>query len=44
MSIVDAPEIRAMFAWARIEEVSTTYSVSSKGSNRAAELLISGAP
>ena len=42
MSINDVPEIRAMFAWANLQEVTTTYSVSSKGSNKAAELLIRG--
>lgn len=44
MSINDVPEIRAMFAWARIEEVSTTYTVGkqtvSRGERR--ELLIEG--
>lgn len=43
MSINDVPEIRAMFAWARIEEVKTTYTIAGKGAARpAAELLISG--
>lgn len=43
MSINDVPEIRALFAWARIEEVKTTYTIAGKGAARpAAELLISG--
>ncbi len=43
MSINDVPEIRALFAWAKIEEVSTTYTIgnhSERGADRA-ELLIS---
>lgn len=46
MSINDVPEIRALFAWARIEEVSTTYTIgnhSERGTDRA-ELLISKTP
>jgi len=42
MSINDVPEIREMFAWAAIEEVRTTYTVSGKGARTAAELLIRG--
>ena len=44
MSINDVPEIRAMFAWARIEEVSTTYTIAGHGKGREAraELLIRG--
>lgn len=42
LSINDVPEVRSMFAWARIEEVTTTYTVASGGNARkAAELLIS---
>lgn len=44
MSINDVPEIRVMFAWARIEEVSTTYTIAGHGKGREAraELLIRG--
>ncbi len=43
MSINDVPEIRAMFAWARFDEVETTYTIAGKGQTRpAAELLIRG--
>ena len=45
LSINDVPEIRDLFAWAKIEEVTTTYTIgnhSDRGSARA-ELLISGA-
>ncbi len=43
MSINDVPEIREMFAWAEIEEVSTTYTVAGRGQSKpAAELLIRG--
>ena len=42
MSINDVPEIRALFAWAEIEEVTTTYTVGGKGAKLAAELLIRG--
>lgn len=42
MSINDVPEIRALFAWAAIEEVKTTYTVTAKGrSKRVTELIIS---
>ena len=41
LSINDAGEIRNLFGWARIEEVSTSYSISAKGSKRARELIIS---
>ncbi|GAB4384951.1 MAG: hypothetical protein Kow0045_09850 [Albidovulum sp.] len=44
MSINDVPEVRDLFSWARIEEVSTTYSVGNhagRGRTRP-ELLISG--
>lgn len=42
MSINDVPEIRDLFAWARIEEVTTTYTVGNHSgrSNPRAELLI----
>lgn len=45
MSINDVPEIRDLFAWAQVEEVSTSYSISKHASSRGAraELLISGA-
>ncbi len=43
MSINDVPEIREIFAWARLEEVHTTYTIGGKGATRpAAELLIRG--
>ena len=44
MSINDVPEVRAMFAWAQIEEVSTTYTIGAKADSRGAraELLIRG--
>ena len=43
MSINAVPEIREIFAWADIEEVSTTYTVAGKGRSKpAAELLIRG--
>lgn len=44
MSINDVPEIRDIFAWARIEEVTTTYTIGSKTGSRGAraELLIEG--
>lgn len=42
MSINDVPEIREIFAWARIEEVQTTYTIGSKGAKPAAELIIRG--
>lgn len=43
MSINDVPEIRSIFAWARIEEVQTTYTIAGRGQARpAAELLIRG--
>lgn len=44
MSINDVPEIREIFAWARIEEVTTTYTIGSKTGSRGAraELLIEG--
>lgn len=43
MSINDVPEIRALFAWAQIEDISTTYTIgnhAARGADRA-ELLIS---
>jgi DNA adenine methylase len=41
LSINDVPEIREMFAWARVDAVGTTYSVAGKGRNmEARELLI----
>lgn len=44
MSINDAPEIREIFAWARIEEVRTTYTVGKQAASRTErrELLIEG--
>lgn len=44
MSINDVPEIRELFAWAEIDEVSTTYTIAGGGKAREgrAELLISG--
>lgn len=44
LSINDVPEIRAMFAWARIEAVTTTYTIGSKTESRGdrAELIIRG--
>ena len=43
LSINDRPEIRALFAWASIEAVETTYSIAGAGrrEGKAAELLIS---
>jgi DNA adenine methylase len=41
MSINDVPEVREIFAWARVEPVSTTYTVGA-GARAARELLISG--
>ena len=44
LSINDVPEIRDLFAWARIEEVTTTYSIGTKGGQPGRpELLISDA-
>lgn len=34
LSINDVPEIRDLFAWARIGEVSTTYTIAGKGQGR----------
>jgi len=44
LSINDVPEIRAMFGWARIEEVKTTYTIGSKTESRGerSELIIRG--
>lgn len=43
MSINDVPAIRDLFSWARVEEVTTSYSVAGRGQNMAAaELLIRG--
>lgn len=43
LSINDRPEIRALFAWARIEAVETTYTVAAGGrSAKAAELIVQG--
>lgn len=43
MSINDVPAIREIFAWAQIEEITTSYSIAGKGRNSvAAELLIRG--
>lgn len=43
MSINDVPEIRETFAWAKLDEVTTTYTISGSGNARGgrAELLIS---
>ena len=40
LSINDVPEIRALFAWAKIDEIATTYTIGSKGAAPASELLI----
>lgn len=41
LSINDVPEIRSLFGWAVVEEVTTTYTVSGRGAVKpAAELLI----
>lgn len=42
LSINDVPEIRQLFAWASVEPVTTTYSISRQGAARGqrAELLI----
>jgi len=40
LSINDVPEIRKLFAWASIEEVQTTYSISKQAAKRACELII----
>jgi len=40
LSINDVPEIRKLFAWANIEEVQTTYSISRQTTKRASELII----
>lgn len=43
MSINDEPEIRALFACARIKEVTTTYTIGAKAEPKvAAESLICG--
>lgn len=44
LSINDVPEIRAIFSWARIEAVSTTYTIGTKTESRGdrAELVIRG--
>lgn len=41
LSINDVPEIQALFGWAEIEEVQTTYTVGGAGGRRAAELIVS---
>ncbi|MFK5977879.1 MAG: DNA adenine methylase [Rhizobiaceae bacterium] len=41
MSINDVPEIRALFAWADIEAVETTYSVGRAKGKKVGELIIS---
>ena len=41
LSINDVPEIRELFSWAHIEEVRTTYTISSRGAKPAGELIIS---
>ncbi|MFK5979690.1 MAG: DNA adenine methylase [Rhizobiaceae bacterium] len=41
MSINDVPEIRAMFAWADIEAVETTYTVGKGKGKKVGELIIS---
>lgn len=40
LSINDVPEIRDMFAWAAIDEVTTTYTIAANGSSPRRELLI----
>lgn len=40
LSINDVPQIRELFAWAAIEEVTTTYTIASTGSTPRRELLI----
>jgi len=42
LSINDVPEVREMFSWARLDEVSTTYTIAGggKGRDQRAELLI----
>ena len=40
LSINDVPEIRELFAWAQIEEVATTYTISKSAAKRAPELII----
>ena len=42
LSINDRPEIRAMFRWAQIEEVATTYTANARANRRVGELLVSG--
>lgn len=43
MPINDVPAIRDLFSWARVEEITTSYSVAGRGQNMvAAELLIRG--
>lgn len=44
LSINDVPEIRDLFAWARIEEVQTTYTIGNAAGSRGAraELIIRG--
>lgn len=44
MSINDVPEIREIFAWARVDEVTTTYTIGNHAGRgaRQSELLISG--
>lgn len=41
LSINDCPEIRAVFAGFRLEELATSYTVCDRGSHAARELLIS---
>jgi DNA adenine methylase len=40
----DVPEVRRLFSWARIEEVTTTYTIGNHAERgaRRSELLISG--
>lgn len=42
LSLNDVPEIRALFPWASIEAVETTYTVAGGKGQRAGELIISG--
>jgi len=42
LSINDRPEIRDLFAWAKIQEVETRYSTNAKANRPARELLVSG--
>ena len=44
LSLNNVPEVRELFAWARIEAVETTYSINRKdNSQKAGELIITSA-